>query len=84
MSERTSAGELQQRGEIKHLMLDFYDEMKWAMQENIPQKGMSWRDNDVCTTDYLKRKLRQAVKCGAWVAVANYAFMLNDREHFGR
>jgi len=79
MSERTSAGELEQRYKIKHLLIDFTDEMKALMYHNIPDKGMSWRDKKICSMSYLKKKLLKAVADGDWVTVANYAFMIYDR-----
>jgi hypothetical protein len=88
MAERTSAGELEQRYKIKHLLLDFTDRMKAAMYENIQEKGMSWQrktihmttERSVSMEAFLKGALMEHARAGEWVAVANYAFMLDDRE----
>lgn len=77
MSRRVSAGELEQRHKLKHLLLDFTEEMKSAMYENLEEKGFSWQS---CSIKYLKKKLLEYVKVGDWVAVANFAFMLHDKE----
>ena len=77
MSRRVSAEELEQRYKLKHLMLDFTDSMLSEMRMTLEQKGFSWR---TCDEAYLKRKLRKKVKEEDWVAAANYAFMLQDRQ----
>ena len=77
MSERVSAGELEQRYQLKHLLLDFTDEMKDAMYDNLEVKGFSWKD---CTKHYLTKKLLEHIKAGNWVSVANFAFMLHDKD----
>jgi len=86
MSRRVSAEELEQGYKLKHLLLDFTDAMKDAMYENLEEKGFSWRDDecfDEPSKAYLKRKLREHVKVGNWVSVANFAFMLHDKESKG-
>jgi hypothetical protein len=77
MSRRVSAGELEQRHKLKHLLLDFTDEMSDAMYENLEEKGFSWKS---CSIKHLKKKLLEHAKVGDWVAVANFAFMLHDKE----
>ena len=72
---RVSAGELEQRYKLKHLLLDFFDSMKAHMYANLENKGFSWK---TCDAKYLRRKMRENIKAGHWVDAANYAFMLND------
>jgi acyl-CoA-binding protein len=79
VTERTSAGELGDRHTTKHEMYDFFDEMKSTMYENLHFKGRSWKS---CTKEYLIEKLLRNVKQGHWVDVANYAFMLHDKEEW--
>lgn len=77
MSHRVSAGELELRWKLKHWLYDFFDSMKYRMMENLHEKGTSWKK---ITKKYLLRKLRASIKAGNWVDVANYAFMLNDKQ----
>lgn len=74
---RVSAGELELRYKLKHLLLDFFDSMKAQMYENLEDKGFSWK---TCDVQYLRQKLRTHIKAGNWVDVANYAFMLHNRK----
>ncbi len=79
MSRRVSAGELEDRYNLKHLLLDFTDEMKSDMYDNLEEKGLSWKDDD-CSEAYLRKKLLEHAKAGNWVSVANFAFMLDDKD----
>lgn len=77
MTRRVSAGELEFRYKLKHILLDFFDSMKAQMYENLEDKGFSWK---TCDIKSLQRKLREHIKAENWVDVANYAFMLNNRK----
>lgn len=72
---RISAGELELRYKLKHLLLDFFDRMKEKMYMNLHEKSFSWRK---CPKNYLKKKLLEHLESENWISVANYAFMLND------
>ncbi len=60
--------------ELKHKLLDFTDAMHESIQDNIGEKGDSWR---TCNPEYLKYKMVEHANLGHWVDVANYAFMLS-------
>jgi len=77
MSRRVSAGELELRWKLKHWMQDFFDEMKSEMMDNLEYKGDSWK---TCKKPYLLKKLQAKIDEEDWVALANYCFMLRDRE----
>lgn len=53
----------------------FHDKMLEKMRENIEEKGDSWES---CSAQWLQKKLQEHVEAKDWVAVANYAFMLDD------
>lgn len=77
MCRRVSAGELEDRYKLKHLLLDFTDEMRAELRRQLEVKGLSWKE---CDKKYLKEKLLANVKKGHWVDAANFAFMLRDKE----
>ena len=77
MCRRVSASELELRYKLKHWLLDFFDEMKAQMYENLEDKGNSWK---TCEEKFLIEKLREHIKDRSWIDVANYAFMLRDRQ----
>lgn len=81
MSRRVSAGELELRYKLKHWLLDFFDEMKAQMYENLEDKGSSWK---TCEEEFLIKKLRERIKDRSWVDVANYAFILRNRQKEAR
>ena len=81
MTRRISAGELEDRYKLKHLLYDFFDEMYEGMFRNLPEKGMSWRD---CSRDWLLEELTKHVKRNDWVSASNFCFMLRDLEKIKR
>lgn len=74
---RVSAGELQLRYELKHAIQDFSDEMLNAMLNHAEDKGDSWK---TCSEKYLLKELRKHVRKRDWIDVANFCFMLLDKE----
>lgn len=76
-SRRISAGELEDRYKLKHDLFDFYTDMWATIRRNLPDKGTSWK---TCKISYLKKELREHIKKGDWVGVANFAFFLAERE----
>jgi len=79
MSEvrRVSADELEARYKTKHGLLDFFDLMKTKIHEHFEDKGISWK---TCPIGFLKLELLKHAKNEDWVDVANFAFMLDDRQ----
>ena len=78
MSERRiSAGELEARYKTKHELLDFFEEMQAKIYYHFEDKGTSWK---TCPIGFLKLELIKHVKREDWVDVANFAFMLDDRQ----
>lgn len=74
---RVPAEELELRYKLKHLMLDFFDEMKQKMRSHLEDKGFSWKS---CSAQYLKNELISHVEKADWVDVANFCFMLDDKD----
>lgn len=77
MCRRVSAGELEDRYNIKHRLFDFYMEMLDELIDHAEDRGMSWRQ---VRQTYLLRELVKHMKAGDWVATANFCFFLRDRE----
>lgn len=79
MRRRVSAGELEDRYNIKHALFDFYMKMLHELIAHAEEKGTSWQDAEI-TKKYLIGELKQHLKNEDWISVANFAFFLRDRE----
>lgn len=78
MSERRiSAGELEARYKMRHELFDFWSEMEGAILDNFEEKQDSWK---TLSSRTLLKKLREHLKARNWVDVANFAFMLHDKQ----
>jgi len=73
---RISAGELQDRYELKHDLFDFYDSMHAEIWRHWEDKGASYK---TCKISYLRSQLVKHINKQDWVSVANLAFFLNLR-----
>lgn len=74
---RMSAGELEGLYKTKHELYDFFDEMQSKVFRKFGEKGRTWKN---CDIQYLIDELIKHVKKEDWVDVANFCFMLRDRQ----